>query len=807
MMSENRRNLRPEEIAENKEDITLIWLDQNIDDSNDSQDTQTTFKQLNNYVQFYTDPLLCIDYIRTIKDELIFLVVSGSLSKQILPHICCLPSVHSIFIFCINRNDYLFLQNDYPKIVDIFIDQESLFKSVRNTLHRVSKQTVAFSLFDQKNQKSIRDLSKDSASFLWYQLLIDILKQMPHTEQAKQEMLDKCSDYYRTNSCFLEKIELFRSTYTCDRAIEWFTEDSFVYRLLNKALRTEDVDLLYLFRYFIIDLCNQLELVNRIIQNATTTREEILTLYRGQQISTQEFQKLNEGVGILISTNGFFSTTRDINVALDFVAGTFDTDELKVILFEIKVDCRLKNVTFGDINKYSKMKCEQEVLFSLGAVFKIDEVQYDTNLQLFKIKMTATDDGSKGAEEYLNYVRRQLDNYTPTILFGRLLWNEMGQLMKAEKYFHTLLKTLPNDHEDLSAVYNQLGNVYYRKGEVDLALENSLRAFELRQKLLPSDHPHLAGSLNNLGGIYLLKGDLGKAMTCCTQVLVMNEKNYPNDHVCKTNTLATIGLIYKAERQYDAALDFMKKAFQMRKRLLPDSHPLIADGLYKIASVYENKLDYKNSLDYYHQAFEMMEKALPNDHEHLLRTLSDIVRVYANVSEYNIALQFCKSKLHLRRRSYTTSENHLHKLAQTFKNMGDSFNGALESLDFYSLALDILQNSDHPITIECHRGMSVAYFNQNMLDDCLSHRLKSLEIEQKLYVSNPIRSAESLHDIGKIYIEIRNYSQALTYLTKGLEIFEANYTTMKEYETMKTIRNDIVTVTEKLKMLSTIKCI
>ncbi|CAF3975842.1 unnamed protein product, partial [Rotaria sordida] len=30
---ENRRDLRPDHMDENIEDITLIWLDQNIDDS------------------------------------------------------------------------------------------------------------------------------------------------------------------------------------------------------------------------------------------------------------------------------------------------------------------------------------------------------------------------------------------------------------------------------------------------------------------------------------------------------------------------------------------------------------------------------------------------------------------------------------------------------------------------------------------------------------------------------------------------------------------------------------------------------
>ncbi len=40
------------------------------------------------------------------------------------------------------------------------------------------KQTLAFNIFDQK-QKSMKHLSKESASFLWHQMLIYVLKQIP----------------------------------------------------------------------------------------------------------------------------------------------------------------------------------------------------------------------------------------------------------------------------------------------------------------------------------------------------------------------------------------------------------------------------------------------------------------------------------------------------------------------------------------------------------------------------------------------------------------------------------------------------
>ncbi len=65
-MNFNRRNQRPEEIEENLEYITLIWLDENINDSEESRKTQRLLCELNDCVQFYTVPSLCFDYIKRI---------------------------------------------------------------------------------------------------------------------------------------------------------------------------------------------------------------------------------------------------------------------------------------------------------------------------------------------------------------------------------------------------------------------------------------------------------------------------------------------------------------------------------------------------------------------------------------------------------------------------------------------------------------------------------------------------------------------------------------------------------------------
>ncbi|CAF5135534.1 unnamed protein product, partial [Rotaria sp. Silwood1] len=75
---------------------------------------------------------------------------------------------------------------------------------------------------------------------------------------------------------------------------------------------------------------------------------------------TNEFNELKENIGNLIATNGFLSTSRLLTVAMQFILGATDTDEIKVVLFEIEVNCQNERIIFADIDKYSQLQGEQE---------------------------------------------------------------------------------------------------------------------------------------------------------------------------------------------------------------------------------------------------------------------------------------------------------------------------------------------------------------------------------------------------------------------------------------------------------------
>ncbi len=118
-------------------------------------------------------------------------------------------------------------------------------------------------------------------------------------------------------------------------------------------MRVRDIDILYLFRFFIRDIERQLE------QYKFSTP---IRVYQGQLMSTEELQVLKDSIGQCISLNSFLSTSVDRLKALEFLetSDTFDD------LFTINTDPRLNGVKpFANITAHSYFADEEEVLMMI----------------------------------------------------------------------------------------------------------------------------------------------------------------------------------------------------------------------------------------------------------------------------------------------------------------------------------------------------------------------------------------------------------------------------------------------------------
>ncbi|CAF5141162.1 unnamed protein product, partial [Rotaria sp. Silwood1] len=161
-----------------------------------------------------------------------------------------------------------------------------------------------------------KDLSKESAKFFLFQLFNYVFPHLPQNEQTKQHIIQLCKEYYHGNTKEIKLINEFEENYQTQDAIHWYLKQSFISKLINKALKIEDIDFLYQFRFFINDLSQNLHDQHEKI---LLSNETILNVYRGMKLNKEEFNKLKENQGKLISINGYLLTNQQKSKAYDFV--------------------------------------------------------------------------------------------------------------------------------------------------------------------------------------------------------------------------------------------------------------------------------------------------------------------------------------------------------------------------------------------------------------------------------------------------------------------------------------------------------
>ena len=65
---------------------------------------------------------------------------------------------------------------------------------------------------------------------------------MPYkSSEAKRQMLNEIRAFYRGKSKPTDDIHRFSSTYNSSDAVNWCTRSGFLYNIVNRVLRTEDI--------------------------------------------------------------------------------------------------------------------------------------------------------------------------------------------------------------------------------------------------------------------------------------------------------------------------------------------------------------------------------------------------------------------------------------------------------------------------------------------------------------------------------------------------------------------------------------
>jgi tetratricopeptide (TPR) repeat protein len=684
------------------QNVFLVWLDNNID--NTSADCRNTINQLRcavNTINTFTDGEECIQFIENITDNKACMIISGALGKDIVPRVHSMSQVDSIFIFCDNKNYHEQWAKEWSKIKGVFTEISPICQALKKTAQQCEQNAIPMSFVITSGDESQKKLDQLEPSFMYTQILKEILLTIKFNEKHIAEFLNYCRDVLteNKNENELKNVDKLQSKYHDETPIWWYTYECFLYPMLNRALRVMNVDLIIKMGFFLNDLhrhIEQLHLKQFTDQNSNTS----FIVYRGQGISTTEFEQMTKTKGGLISFNNFLSTSKNRDISFNFARSALCNPDLVGILFVMAIEPSQSTASFASVTDVS---CcgdeEEEVLFAMHTVFRIRDITpMSEHHQLFQVELTLTNDNDEDLRQLTDRIREE--NFPDNEGWYRLgsVLLKMGQFEKAQQVYESLLEQATQEGVK-GNIYDRLGFANYKKGNYKKAIVFYQKSLKIYHKTLPSTHSNLAVSYNNIGLVYDSMGKYSKALLSYQKALEIDLKILPPNLSDLATSYSNIGLVYKNMGKYSKALSYYEKAFEIWQKALPANHPDLATSYNNIGMVYDNMGQYSKALSYYEKAFEIRQKTLPANHPDLATSYNNIGVVYDNVGEYSKALSYYEKAFEIRQK--TLPANHPN-LATSYNNIGTVYYNMGEyskALSYYERALNILQRSvplNHP---------------------------------------------------------------------------------------------------------------
>ena len=474
-----------------------------------------------------------------------------------------------------------------------------------------------------------------------------------NSPEAKRQMLEEIRSRNRYALNDNSDVSSFGSTYDTQDAIRWYTRSDCVHEIINRVLRTEDIQALYIFRCFIMNLCDSLQ---KMTDDTRKKFSSSFKCYRGSRMKLEEIQNLC--VNTLVSTNGFWSTSKELSVAMVFAGidpktglptDAPDQYTLQPVLFEIQVDFnRSHNLIVADVSHLSMFPDEKELLFDLGTTFVITEKKYNDDTGVWHIQLISSSALDTFDQDYDSYVNHRLSRTNGTLLYGNLLAGALGEHKIAVEYFQRLLRVLPNHEVDLPNIYSELGRVYLLMGIYDKAKKYfriGLHLFDRGSLKFTFDH---GNTLFSLGMLYSELRDYPRAIRCYRRVITIYRPILPVKHLEIAKVVSRLACDLCQIGQLQAASDLITEIENPVSDQVfltnPETQLFLARGmLHKAAG------DRKKALNYLQQALDLREKWSHKSHRFTATICYELATLHAEEEgQYERALLYAKRSFALR---------------------------------------------------------------------------------------------------------------------------------------------------------------
>ena len=178
---------------------------------------------------------------------------------------------------------------------------------------------------------------------------------------------------------------------------------------------------------------------------------------------------------------------------------------------------------------------------------------------------------------------------TQLLTYEALILETKGKVAEAKaKYLAALAaweRRGERDTPKIAIVYNDLGTVERKLGDLDSALAYHERALAIRTREFGENHPWVFSSVINIGNVAWSRNDYDGAIRAFERALAIAAEVFPPNHQQTALALANLASAYDHKDMPDKSIAAFRRALAMYEALGGPTHANVADTLRGLANV------------------------------------------------------------------------------------------------------------------------------------------------------------------------------------------------------------------------------
>jgi tetratricopeptide (TPR) repeat protein len=207
---------------------------------------------------------------------------------------------------------------------------------------------------------------------------------------------------------------------------------------------------------------------------------------------------------------------------------------------------------------------------------------------------------------------------------GDELMEHRGALQQYRKALVIRERCLGEDHLDVAASYQNIGESLCKLGDFQGALAAYRESLSILESLLGENHADVAMGHSLLGNVLYQQGDFQGAMEEYSIALAIREEVFGKTHQETANSHTEIGKLLAEVQDYEEAEVRHRKALRIRETVVSRESPEAAESHYWVGYVLNQKGNYSKALKAHKAAYAIRLKILTKKHPDTKASLRSI---------------------------------------------------------------------------------------------------------------------------------------------------------------------------------------